>query len=130
MTALHINLSILLLLFVSSARGDVPDTRGPVRNAGMRVVADAEGVQAPGYTWQEPEALSSWTAKWIGPPAAPRSVASCLRKVVKLKAAPSKVTAWITGADYLLWVNGHAADRGPADAGHDFSGTVEQSPFL
>jgi hypothetical protein len=104
MTTLHINLSILLLLFVCCAQGEVPDTRGPVQNAGMRVVANAEGVQAPGYTWQEPEALSSWTAKWIGPPAAPKSVASCLRKVVKLKAAPSKVTAWITGSGY--WKSG------------------------
>ena len=115
---------ILLLLFVGTAHGNVPDTRGPVQNAGMRVVANAEGVQAPGYTWQEPEALSSWTAKWISPPAAPKAVASCLRKVVKLKAAPSKVTAWITGANYLLWVNGHAAARGPADAGRDWTDVV------
>ncbi len=121
MTTSHLTLSVLLLLLVRTASGDVPDTRGPVRNAGMPVVANAEGVQAPGYTWREPEALSSWTAKWIVPPAAPRSMASCLRQIVKLKAAPTKVTAWITGADYLLWVNGRAAARGPADAGRDWT---------
>ena len=54
MKILHIDLSILLLLFIASARGDVPDTRGPVRNAGMRVVANAEGVQAPEYTCGNP----------------------------------------------------------------------------
>ena len=120
MKSLHVNLSVLVLLFVSTARGDAPDTRGPVQNAGMHVVANAEGVQAPGYTWREPEALPSWSAKWIGLPASPKTVASCLRKVVKLKTAPGKVTAWITGDSYLLWVNGHAAARGPADAGHDW----------
>ena len=129
MTTLRLHLFILLLLFVGTARGDVPDTRGPVQNAGMHVVANAEGVQAPGYVWQEPEALSSWSAEWIGPAAAPGAVASCLRKVVSLKAAPSKVTTWITGADYLLWVNGHPADRGPADAGRDFSRTASNRRF-
>jgi alpha-L-rhamnosidase len=129
MTTSPSNLSVLLLLFVCNAQGEVPDTRGPVQNAGMHVVANAEGVQAPGYTWQEPEALSTWSAKWIGPSAAQGSVASCLRKVVTLKAAPSKVTAWITGANYLLWVNGHAADRGPADPGRDFSRTASNRRF-
>lgn len=129
MTSSRVNLFLLLHLFVSTAQGEVPDTRGPVQNAGMHVVANAEGVQAPGYTWREPEALSSWSAKWIGPAAAPGAVASCLRKVVTLKAAPSKVTAWITGANYLLWVNGHAADRGPADPGRDFSGPVIKRDF-
>ena len=126
---LRVNLCLLSLLSVSTVQGEVPDTRGPVQNAGMHVVANAEGVQAPGYTWQEPETLPSWSAKWIVPAAAPGAVASCLRKVVTLKAAPSKVTAWITGANYLLWVNGHAADRGPADPGRDFSGPVIKREF-
>ena len=121
MKPLHINLVVLLLLSVRTALGDVPDTRGPVQNAGMHVVANAEGVQAPGYAWQEPDALPSWTAKWIELPAAPKTVASCFHKVVKLKAAPRKVTAWVTGDSYLLWINGHAAARGPADAGRDWS---------
>ena len=122
MTSLRMNLCLLVLLSVNTALGEVPDTRGPVQNAGMHVVANAEGVQAPGYTWQEPEALSSWTAKWINiaPAALAKPAASCLRQVFKLKAAPRKVTAWITGDDYLLWVNGHAAARGPADPGRDF----------
>jgi alpha-L-rhamnosidase len=122
------SLFILLLFFVCTAHGAVPDTRGPVQNAGMHVVADAQGVQAPGYTWKEPAALPSWTAKWISRSAATKSIATCLRKVVQLKAAPSKVTAWITGADYLLWVNGHAAARGPADAGRDFFKAVPSRP--
>ncbi len=129
MKTLRSNLFLLLLLFVCNARGDVLDTRGPVQNAGMHVVANAEGVQAPGYTWREPEALTSWSAKWIGPSAAPGSRASCLRQVVTLKAAPRKVTAWITGTDYLLWINGHAADRGPADAGRDFKSTASNRRF-
>jgi alpha-L-rhamnosidase len=130
MTPSHLTLSILLVLFVRTALGDVPDTRGPVQNAGMHVVANAEGVQAPGYTWQAPEALSSWSAKWIGRSAATKSIATCLRKVVQLKVAPSKVTAWITGDDYLLWVNGHAAARGPADAGRDFFKMVPRGPAV
>ena len=72
--SLRMNLCLLVLLSVNTAQGEVPDTRGPVQNAGMHVVANAEGVQAPGYTWQEPEALSSWSAKWIGPAAARASV--------------------------------------------------------
>jgi alpha-L-rhamnosidase len=121
--------AVLLFVFANSVRGSVMDTRGPVENAGMRVIADADGVQAPGYTWQDPPALSAWTAQWIGPPAAPKSIAACLRKVVQLKANPAKVTAWITGGNYLLWVNGHAAARGPADPGRDFSGTQSNHRF-
>jgi alpha-L-rhamnosidase len=131
---LHLKTHFIVLLvgvpfLATVARADVPDTRGPVQNAGMHVVADADGVQAPGYTWREPEALSSWTAKWIIPAAGSKADASCLRKVVKLKAAPSKVTAWITGDSYFLWINGHAAARGPADVGRDFKGIPTKHRF-
>jgi hypothetical protein len=125
----HLYIFILLLLFVPFVQADVLDTRGPVQNAGMHVVANAEGVQAPGYSWQEPEALPSWSAKWIVAPLAPKSAASCLRKVVTLKAVPRKVTAWITGTGYILWVNGHLADRGPADPGRDFANKVGKLHF-
>jgi hypothetical protein len=110
---------------------DPLDTRGPVESTGMHVVADADGVQAPGYMWTEPEALATWSAQWIGSsaPRIPNAPATCLRKVVTLKAVPKKVTAWITGDTYLLYVNGHPAARGPADAGHDFTGIGSNHRF-
>ena len=35
----------------------------------------------------------------------------------------------MTGTGYLLWVNGHVADRGPADAGRDFANKVGKRHF-
>ena len=107
------------------------DTRGPVQNTDMRVQVDQEGVQAPGYIFPKPEALTTWTAKWISSaaPAAPDSAAACVRKEVTLSQTPKKVTAWITGDNYLLYVNGKPAARGPADAGHDFIGATSNHRF-
>jgi hypothetical protein len=107
------------------------DTRGPVVNTGMTVQLDKEGVQAPGYIWQKPEAKTTWTAHWIGSTAqaTPGSSANCVRKEINLDQEPKKVTAWISSGNYLLYVNGKPAARGPADAGHDFTGVSSRHHF-
>jgi hypothetical protein len=109
----------------------VIDTRGPVQNANMKVQVDQEGVQAPGYVFPKPEEKTVWTAKWISSaaPAVAGSAAACVRKEVSLAQTPKKVTAWITGNNYLLYVNGKPAARGPADAGHDFTGATSGHRF-
>ena len=100
------------------------DTRGPVQNAGMHVLVNEDGVQAPGYIWQKPSPKEKWEAKWIASagPAIRGSQAVCFRKEIILTQEPKKVTAWITANDYLLYINGHPAARGPSDAGRDFQG--------
>ena len=107
------------------------DTRGPVQNAGMTVKVDQEGVQAPGYVWSRPEAKTTWSAKWIGSssPTMRDSAANCVRTEVVLSQKPTRVTAWITSDNYLLYINGKPAARGPADAGHDFKGTSSSRRF-
>ena len=107
------------------------DTRGPVLNTNMRVQVDQEGVQAPGYVFPKPEAKTNWTAQWISSasPAIPGSAAACVRKEIALAKAPWKVTAWITGDNYLVFINGKPAARGPADAGHDFVGANSNHRF-
>ena len=129
-------LAIFLALSVArSANGIVAtepaDTRGPVQNAGMTVKADLEGVQAPGYQWTIPKAKDSWSARWIGSaaPRIPDSAGTCLRKEVTLAQEPRRVTAWITADNYLLYINGKPAARGPADAGHDFTGASSNRRF-
>ncbi len=107
------------------------DTRGPIVNAGMTVKVDQDGVQAPGYDWRKPEPKISWTAQWIASaaPRIPGSTANCLRKEVVLDRKPKKVTAWITSNNYLLYINGRPASRGPADPGADFQGGGSKRRF-
>jgi alpha-L-rhamnosidase len=121
-------LTLPLLSFCLQAAGsdDVTETRGPVQNTGMTVQVDQDGVQAPGYHWEKPEAKTEWKAQWIcstdkGPP---DSSATCLRKEITLDLPPKKVTAWISGDNYLLYVNGIPAGRGSADPGRDFVGST------
>jgi hypothetical protein len=131
--------SLRLLAFVivlsrlhGSGSEDVIDTRGPVQNAGMTVQVDHEGVQAPGYHWEKPEPKTEWKAQWIGSTegGVPGSAANCLRKVIALDREPKKVTAWITSnRNYLLYVNGRPAARGPADPGHDYQGISSKRLF-
>ena len=126
----------LLLILIVGISGSVdfrakadlvtPDTRGPVQNAGMVVKVDEEGVQAPGFHWEKPPDRDKWTAKFIqsAAPKVPDSIETLLRKEVVLKKTPKKVVAWISAittdyGDYLLYVNGKAAARGPADVGWD-----------
>ncbi|MEI6323042.1 MAG: L-rhamnose/proton symporter RhaT [bacterium] len=129
--------SLLALLFLCSAiciaqtslastktATELTDTRGPVQNAGMTVQVDHEGVQAPCFHWEKPEPKSNWLAHWISSTdkAEHDSTATCLRKEITLDQAPKKVTAWISGDNYLLYVNGIPAGRGSADPGRDFQG--------
>lgn len=99
------------------------DTRGPVVNTNMTVVADSEGVQAPGYQYAPPgEKPSPWQAKWIAP-AGGQGETILLRQTVTLEEAPAHIRAWVTaGAAFQLYVNGRLADRGPADSGRDYDG--------
>jgi alpha-L-rhamnosidase len=107
------------------------DTRGPVRNAGMTVQVDHEGVQAQGYHWEKPEPKAEWKARWISSTdkAGPESDATCLRKEITLDQSPKKVTAWISGDNYLLYVNGIPAGRGSGDPGRDFVGASSGRRF-
>jgi alpha-L-rhamnosidase len=120
-------LSLLLLpgVVASEDTKEPIDTRGPVQNAGMTVQVDHEGVQSPGYRWEKPEPKTDWKARWIASTekALPDSSATCLRKEVTLEQAPKKVTAWISGDNYLLYINGIPAGRGSADPGKDFAST-------
>ena len=127
----HIRLILLLLGIpivsvhvVADGTYDPLDTRGPVQNAGMSVKVDHEGVQAPGYHWEKPAPKTEWNARWIASTdkAPPDSAATCLRKEITLDQVPRKVTAWISGDNYLLYVNGIPAGRGSADPGRDFVG--------
>ena len=99
------------------------DTRGPVVNAGMTVKVDLDGVQAPGYVWRKPETKTSWTAQWIAS-GAWRSRLDCelFTQGSRPNQKPKKVTAWIASNNYLLFINGRSASRGPADPGSDFQG--------
>ena len=107
------------------------ETRGPVQNTGMTIKVDRDGVQAPGYHWEMPEAKSEWKAQWIGSTdkGLPDSSATCLRKEITLDQTPKKVTAWISGDNYLLYVNGIPAGRGSADQGRDFVGAASGRRF-
>ena len=110
---------------------DPLDCRGPVVNTGMTVKVDSEGVQAPGYTWDKPEPKATWHAQWIGSgePAVRGLSSNSLRKEIVLAQEPKKVTAWISSDNYILYVNGRPAARGPADAGHDFKGASSRHRF-
>ena len=129
--ALFVSLWIVAAVTLAAQTNAVIDTRGPVQNANMRVQVDQEGVQAPGYVFPKLEEKTAWTATWISSaaPAIPGSAAACARKEVTLAQTPKKVTAWITGDNYLLYVNGQPAVRGPADAGHDFTGVTSGHRF-
>jgi alpha-L-rhamnosidase len=112
------------LSWASASPADPPDTRGPVQNTDMTVKVDRHGVQAPGYHWQKPEPKGEWSANWISSTdrAERDSAGTCLRREVTLDQQPKKVTAWISGDNYLLYVNGVPAGRGSADPGKDYQG--------
>ena len=126
-------LTLPLLIFCLHAAGpnDVTETRGPVQNAGMTLQVDHEGVQAPGYHWEKPEPKTEWNAQWIASTdkAPPDSAATCFRKENILDQVPRKVTAWVSGDNYLLFVNGIPAGRGSADPGRDFIGAASGRRF-
>ena len=80
---------------------------GPIENAGMKVVADAEGVQARGYRFENRCAKpTAWQAQWIwlAGEAADRG---WFRKEIHLDEAPKQVAAWMSAdMKYRLWING------------------------
>ncbi|MFA7157990.1 MAG: alpha-L-rhamnosidase C-terminal domain-containing protein [Kiritimatiellia bacterium] len=91
------------------------DPRGPVANARMKVVADAEGVRAVGYHFDPPAVrkFAPWRAEWVKP------AGMCRRKVF-LASHPRSVRARISAESrYKLYINSRLASRGPADAGQD-----------
>jgi len=119
-------LSFLGLLAAASLQcahaGDT-DPGGPIENPGMKVVADAEGVQARGYQFENRCAKPTpWQAEWIWL-AGNAPERGCFRKEVTLDAAPKQVSAWLTAdVKYQLWINGKLVSRGPADIGSDYAG--------
>lgn len=102
---------------------DMSDTRGPVVNAHMTVVATAAGVQAPGYRYVPPAPITPpWQGRWIMPRSGPGETI-LLRQEVTLDQMPEQVLAWVTaGTTFRLYVNGALAERGPADQGRDYDG--------
>ena len=114
-----------IFAFLPVLAAELVDPRGPIENPGMTVVADAEGVQAPGYHFlnncQKP---SPWQAKWIWLGAEDKPAAAAMfRKEITLAAAPQNVKAWLTAdAKYRLYINGQLVSRGPVDIGVDYQG--------
>ena len=105
------------------ATGEI-DPRGPVENPRMKVTADAQGVQAPGYHFQNNCAKPSpWQAHWIWLSGESRASAAMFRKEITLAEAPQAVKAWMSAdMKYRLYINGRLVSRGPVDIGHDFAG--------
>lgn len=104
-------------------RLEARDTRGPVVNANMTVMANPEGVQAVGYRYTPPADVSlPRQAHWIAP-ADGSGETILLRKEINLDQPPRHVQAWLTARTaFRLYVNGTLAERGPADSGRDYDG--------
>ena len=105
-------------LLVRLAVADSVDLHGPIKNSGMNVVVDDQGVQVRGYRFENCCAKPTpWQAQWLA--------GGCLRKEITLDAAPAKVAAWMMAdRKYLLYINGQLVSRGPVDQGRDFAGGV------
>jgi hypothetical protein len=103
---------------------------GPIENAGMQVVADAEGVQARGYRFENRCAKpTQWQAEWIWL-AGEAPERGWFRKELTLDEAPQHVAAWMSAdMKYRLWVNGQLVSRGPADIGRDYAGGLTHRWF-
>ena len=100
-TALTVLALTLCLMVGWSTRADAQaaDTRGPVVNAHMSVVADAEGVQATGYrSTRLPDVTLPGQAKWIGPADGPGGVI-LLRKTVITGRGAAEGTGWGHGGN-------------------------------
>lgn len=116
-------LTVLFGFLTSISVAQAADPGGPIGNPGMKVIADAEGVQAPGYRFEN-RCLkpSSWQARWIWT-ADGQNGSAWLRKELTLAKAPRQAMAWMTAdTKYRLWINGRLVSRGPADIGRDFAG--------
>jgi hypothetical protein len=90
----------------------------------MKVAVSAEGVQAPGYRFENGAGKPSpWQAKWIWLAETNQVPAAMFRKEIVLTNAPTGVKAWATAdAKYRLFVNGQLVARGPVDMGLDYAG--------
>jgi hypothetical protein len=99
------------------------DPRGPIENAGMKVVVDDQGVHTTGYNFvNKCHKPTPWKAQWITP-AAGEPAAACFRKEISLADAPKNVNAWISAdTKYRLYINGKLVSRGPVDIGRDYFG--------
>ena len=116
-------LTVLLGYLAGTSVAQAANPGGPIENPGMKVIADAEGVQAPGYRFEN-RCLkpSPWQARWIWT-AVGHNGSAWLRKEIALAKAPRRATAWMTAdTKYRLWINGRLVSRGPADIGRDFAG--------
>lgn len=117
-------IGVLLWAITCTRAGEMMDPIEPVDYPGMTVTADAQGVQAIGYTFQN-NCLkpSPWQARWIwlnGDSSAP---AAMFRHEVVLAGAPQQVKAWLTAdTKYQLYINGRLVSRGPVDIGRDYQG--------
>ncbi len=113
-----------VLAAVSLAAAAATDPRGPIAYPGMKVVVDAQGVQAPGYRFTDDcRKTTPWQARWIwlGGEASPP--VAMFRKEITLTDAPARVKAWLTAdKKYRLYVNGRLVSRGPVDIGRDYAG--------
>jgi hypothetical protein len=114
-----------ILLIAATGCGTLlaDEAAGLVVNPGMTVMADNQGVQAPGYRFDHKCAKpSAWQAEWIWS-TNEATEAAWLRKEVTLADAPQKVAAWLTAdVKYQLYINGRLVARGPVDQGGDFAG--------
>ena len=105
---------------------------GPIANPGMNVLVDADGVQAPGYRFENRCVKpAEWQASWIWAEDDTNDH-GYFRKEIVHDANPRKVSAWVSAdRKYRLWINGRLVSRGPADIGCDYSdmmqGTCGQS---
>ena len=127
-------LSMKIALVAASAIGWVVTVgvlaAGPIENAGMQVTADAEGVQARGYRFENRCAKPTpWQAEWIWL-AGEAPDRGWFRKEFQLDAAPKQVDAWLSAdMKYRLWINGRLVSRGPADIGRDYAGGLTHRWF-
>lgn len=116
----------LFTLTVARAAGGPPTFASgqPIHYPGMTVLVNRQGVQAPGYRFDDHSLTApSGRARWIWTATGAASVAARFVKTVTLDQAPAAVHAWVTAdAKYLLYVNGRLVSRGPVDIGRDYRG--------
>lgn len=113
---------LTLLCGLRAAADVLVDSRGPIAYPGMRAVADAQGVQAPGYQFENDcMKPTPWQAKWIWLGDDLSAPVAMFRKAVILSDRPQSVKTWLTAdMKYRLYVNGRLVSRGPVDIGRDY----------
>jgi len=116
---------------------------GPIRHPEMNVTADGQGIQAPGFVYDNKKGMKPepWSANWIWLnqkeyPEFQESVFSVFcemkqqhkhavalfRKVVVLDNGIESIQAWVSAdLKYRLYVNGTMVGRGPAETAGDYA---------